>query len=190
MGIITKNDDKKKNVSVMVRIPKNIANIIDTCVGNTHSSRPDFVIDGIRAFSRYISDCEKEILDYIEEKKDASQDVKIAFYRESIKSQTQSFRDEINAADRSEKDVDVLLSLPSKLALEIDLIVDRTGCFRNRQEYIKASTVYLSVRLGSVSKITMASNDLLNGNKSTRELREKLERMKERTVKSRNDDER
>ena len=179
MGIITKKDEKKKNVSVMVRIPKNIANIIDTCVGNTHSSRPDFVIDGIRAFSRYISDCEKDILDYIEEKKDASQDVKVAFYRESIKSQTQSLRDEINAADRSEKDVDVLLSLPSKLSLEIDLIVDRTGCFRNHQEFIKASTVYLSTRMGSVTDGTVKVNEFLRANQSTEDLREQIRKMKE-----------
>ena len=179
MGTITK-DDGKKNVSVMVRMPKNICNIIDTCVGNTHSSRPDFVIDGIRAFNRFICDCESDILKFIDEKKDADYSVKVEFYHESMKSMTQIYRDEVkNSAVRSDKDVDILLSLPRQLAAEIDMTVVRTGCFRSRQELIKSAAVYLSIRLGAVNESIKMMNVFLEGNQSTIEMKKELERIRE-----------
>ena len=173
---ITKDD--KKNESVMIRVPRNIANIIDTCVGNTHSSRPDYVIDGIRAFLRYIADCEKDTLDYISEKEDAERSVKIEFYRESMRSMTQIYKDEFNAAKSSDRDVDILLSLPSKLSLEINLTVERTGCFRNRQELIKSAIVYLSVRIKSTTDNVVKTLEFLRSNQSTEDLREQIRKMK------------
>ncbi len=176
METITKKGTK--NVSLMVRMPKNITNIIDTCVGNTHGSRPDFVIDGIRAFSRYICDCEYEILEYLKDREDADRNVQIEFYRETIRSRTQAYRDEIKLADKTERDVDILLSLPSKLAIEIDLTVDRTGCFRNRQEFIKSAAAYLAARLGSTTRNTNRVLDFLKGNQSTMDLQEQIQKMR------------
>lgn len=182
MGTITK-DDGKKNVSVMVRMPKNICNIIDTCVGNTHSSRPDFVIDGIRAFGRYICDCENDILKFLEERGDADRNVKIEFYRESIRDMTQTYRDEVkNAADRSEKDVDILLSLPRQIAAEIDLTIVRTGCFRSRHEYIKSAAVFLSMRMKATTDGSLRVNEFLKGNQSTEDLQEQIQRMKKEMI--------
>ena len=176
METITKKGTK--NVSLMVRMPKNITNIIDTCVGNTHGSRPDFVIDGIRAFSRYICDCEYEILEYLKDREDADRNVQIEFYRETIRSRTQAYRDEIKIADKTERDVDILLSLPSKLAMEIDMTVGRTGCFRNRQEFIKSAAVFLSTRIKTMTDAIVKVNLFLKSNQSTEELQEQIERMK------------
>ena len=176
METITKKGTK--NVSLMVRMPKNITNIIDSCVGNTHGSRPDFVIDGIRAFNRYICDCEYEILEYLKDREDADRNVQIEFYRETIRSRTQAYRDEIRLADKTERDVDILLSLPNKLAIEIDLTVDRTGCFRNRQEFIKSAVVYLSVRMKNTGSNIVQVIDFLKESRSTENLQEQVEKMR------------
>ena len=52
-GTITKNEGKRTK-QVMVRIPKSTAEQIDDFAGNTHSSRPDFIIDSIRQFTDFI----------------------------------------------------------------------------------------------------------------------------------------
>ena len=178
MGIITK-DDGKKNASLMVRMPSTLAEMIDVCVGQTHSSRPDYVIDGIREFIHFICTNEAEIMRYIDEKKDAARDVKIEFYYESIKSLTQVYRDAASSAsEKSRSDVSILLSIPKGLAAQIDRIVERTRCFKNHQEFIRSSTVYMSMSMGMDNTNSMLTESFLESNQSTKELQIELERLK------------
>ena len=178
MGIITK-DDGKKNTSLMIRMPSNLAEMIDICVGQTHSSRPDYVIDGIRSFIHFICSNEAEIMKYIDEKKDAARDVKIEFYYESIKSLTQIYRNgAASASEKSRSDVSILLSIPKGLAAQIDRTVERTRCFRNHQEFIRSATVYLTMSQGIDNTNSMLIEGFLESNQSTKDLRAELERLK------------
>ena len=179
LGIITK-DDGKRNVSLMVRMPSNIAFVIDHCVGVSHSSRPDFVIDGIRQFMVAISYEEARVFEFIETKKDASREVKLQFYYESMKSFTLTFRNTIaSAAEKSEKkDVDILLSLPKGLAAQIDEFVNRTKAFKNHQEFIKCATIFLSTTMGAVNTNSMLAGTYLINNEATKELQEQVEKMR------------
>lgn len=178
MGIITKNDGKK-NVSLMVRVPDSLALTIDNMVGNTHSSRPDCVIDGIRRFIHFICNAEAEIMTYLQEKSDADRDIRLEFYRESIKSLTETYRKmAVSAISSSKKDVDVLLSLPKGLAAQIDRTVERTGCFKNHQEFVKCSIVYLLMEIGAENTNAMLTESYLQSNQSTSELKKQIEKMK------------
>ncbi|MDY0224668.1 MAG: hypothetical protein RBR05_04655 [Candidatus Methanomethylophilaceae archaeon] len=179
MGIITKNDGKK-NASLMVRVPDGLALAIDNMVGNTHSSRPDCVIDGVRRFIHFICCTEAEIMIYLQEKSDADRDVRLEFYRESIKSSTESYRKAVaNAISKSEKDIDVLLSLPKGLAAQIDRTVERTECFKNHQEFVKCSIVYLLTEICTENTNAMLADNYLKSNQSTSELRKQIEKMRE-----------
>ena len=150
MGILSKDGGEKRNASMMVRLPSNLARIVDGCVGITHSSRPDFVIDGIRSFIHYINEEENTVMKYLNEKKDASREVKLQFYYETMRNRTEPFRKAITSAVQKskKKDVDVLLSLPRGLAVKIENTTNRTKCFRNHQEFVKAATVYLTYQMG------------------------------------------
>lgn len=178
MGIITK-DDGKKNTSLMVRVPDGLALTIDNMVGNTHSSRPDCVIDGIRRFIHFICSTEAEIMIYLQEKSDADRGIRLEFYKESIKSVTETYRKTVaNAISNSKRDVDVLLSLPKGLAAQIDRTVERTGCFKNHQEFVKCSIVYLIIEVGAENTNAMLTENYLQSNQSTSELKEQIEKMK------------
>lgn len=178
MGIITKNDGKK-NTNLMVRVPDGLALAIDSMVGNTHSSRPDCIIDGIRRFIHFICSTEAEIMLYLQEKSDANRDVRIEFYKESIKSVTETYRESVaNAISKSKRDVDVLVRLPKGLAAQIDYTVERTRCFRNHQEFVKCSIVYLLTEIGADNTNAMLTENYLLNNQSTSELREQIEKMK------------
>jgi len=178
MGIITK-DNGKKNASLMVRVPDGLAFAIDNMVGNTHSSRPDCVIDGIRRFIHFICNTESEIMIYLQEKSDADRDVRLEFYKESIKSSTEPYRKAVTSAiSKSKKDVDVLLSLPRGLAAEIDRTVERTGCFKNHQEFVKCSVVFLLREIGAENTNATLTENYLQSNQSTSELKQQIEKMK------------
>ena len=178
MGIITKNDGKK-NTNLMVRVPDGLALAIDSMVGSTHSSRPDCIIDGIRRFIHFICSTEAEIMTYLQEKSDANRDVRIEFYKESIRSLTETYRESVaNAISKSKRDVDVLVRLPKGLATQIDSTVERTGCFRNHQEFVKCSIVFLLVEIGADNTNAMLTENYLLNNQSTSELREQIEKMK------------
>lgn len=179
MGILSKKNDDKKNASIMVRMPSGLTEVMDmTAVGNTHSSRPDFVIDGIRSFIRFIVSDEYAILHYLEKKEDVDKAVKVKFYYESLKKDTLVYRNTVvNRIKESRKDVDILLSLPKGLAAEIDRVVERTKCFRNHQEFIKCATLYLITIIASNNTNAIIVNEFLQSNKSTQELEEEIEQM-------------
>ncbi len=178
MGIITKDDGKKKT-GLMVRVPDGLAAAIDNLVGNTHSSRPDCVIDGVRRFIHFICNTEAGIMLYLQEKNDADRGIRLEFYKESIKSLTETYRKSIaNAISNSKRDVDVLLSLPKGLAAQIDRTVERTGCFKNHQEFVKCSIVYLLMEVGADNTNAMLTESYLQSNQSTTELREQIEKMR------------
>ncbi len=179
MGILSKKNDDKKNASIMVRMPSGLTEVMDmTAVGNTHSSRPDFVIDGIRTFIRFIISDEYSILRYLEKKEDVDKAVKVKFYYESLKKDTLIYRNTVvNRIKESKKDVDILLSLPKGLAAEIDRVVERTQCFRNHQEFIKCATLYLITMIASDNTNAVVVNEFLQSNKSTQELEEEIEQM-------------
>ena len=180
MGILSKSDENKKNASIMVRMPSNLAMIIDMSVGISYTSRPDYVIDGIRRFVHYINNEEAAIMLYLQEKEDAARDVKLEFYYASMKERTEIYRKAVvSAAEKSKKkDVDILLSLPKGLASQIDRIVERTKCFRNHQEFIKASSIYLIMILGMDNTNDMLTTNFLESNQSTKDLREQIEKMR------------
>ena len=180
MGILSKTGDDKKNASIMVRMPSNLALVIDTTVGISYTSRPDFVIDGIRRFVHYINNEEAAIMTYLQEKEDAARDVKLEFYYASIKERTDTYRKAVaSAAEKSKKkDVDILLSLPKGLASQIDRAVERTKCFRNHQEFIKSGTVYLTTLIGMDNTNDMLTASFLESNQSTKDLREQIDKMK------------
>jgi len=189
MGILSKTGDDKKNASIMVRMPSNLAMIIDMSVGTAYTSRPDFVIDGIRRFVHYINNEEAGIMLYLQEKEDAARDVKLEFYYETIKEKTEMYRNMIvSAAEKSQKkDVDILLSLPKGLASQIDRLVERTKCFRNHQEFIKAGSCYLIILLGADNTNDMLTASFLESNQSTKDLREQIDKMKKEMEKGRRD---
>jgi len=179
MGIITK-DDGKNRVSLMVRMPHGMAEVIDMSVGILYTSRPDFVIEAIRRFIHYVCNEEAGIMLYLQDKKDADRDVRLEFYRESIREKTELFRNTAaEAAAKSKRDVDILLSLPKGLASEIDRTVERTGCFRNHHEFVKSATVYLMIEMAADNTNAMLTDNFLVSNQTTSELRAQIDRMKE-----------
>ena len=180
MGILSKTDNNKKNASIMVRMPSSLSMMIDMSVGISYTSRPDFVIDGIRRFIHYINNEEAAIMLYLQEKEDAARDVKLEFYHETIEEKTEMYRNMVGSASAKSKrkDVDILLSLPKGLASQIDRMVERTGCFRNHQEFIKTGSAYLIVLLGMDNTNDMLTTDFLESNQSTKDLREQIEKMR------------
>lgn len=189
MGILSKDKGEKRNASIMVRMPSNLAMVIDMSVGLSYTSRPDFVIDGIRRFVHYINNEEASIMLYLQEKEDAARDVKLEFYYESMKERTEMYRKAVvSAAEKSKKkDVDVLLSLPKGLAAQIDGIVERTRCFRNHQEFIKAGSIYLIMIMGMDNTNEMLTTNFLESNQSTKDLREQIEKMRKEMEEGRRD---
>lgn len=189
MGILSKTDINKKNASIMVRMPSNLAMIIDMSVGISYTSRPDFVIDGIRRFIHYINNEEAAIMLYLQEKEDAARDVKLEFYYAAMKEKTEMYRKAVSSASEKskKKDVDILLSLPKGVASQIDRIVERTKCFRNHQEFIKAGTVYLTTIMGMDNTNDMLTTNFLESNQSTKDLREQIEKMRKEMEKERDE---
>lgn len=180
LGILSKDNGEKRNASIMVRMPSNLTLIIDQCVGISHSSRPDFVTDGVRSFIHYIITEEDAVMKYLKEKEDASREVKLQFYYESMKNKTEMFRKAVvSAAEKStKKDVDILLSLPRGLASQIDGVVNRTKCFRNHQEFVKAATVYLTTQMGTDNTNELDVLNFLESNQATKDLQEQIEKMR------------
>lgn len=180
LGILSKDNGEKRNASIMVRMPSNLALIIDQCVGITHSSRPDFVTDGIRSFIHYIITEEDSVMRYLKEKEDASREVKLQFYYETMKNKTEMYRKAVvSAAEKStKKDVDILLSLPRGLASQIERVVERTKCFRNHQEFVKAATVYLTTQMGTDNTNENIVLNYLESNQATKDLQEQIEKMR------------
>lgn len=179
MGILTKTDGKK-GVSVMVRMPSSITMILDMAVGSTHSSRPDFVIDGIRSFLHYIINEEAGLMLYLQEKDTIDYDVKLQFYYEAIKNRTEAYRNSVHSAQERDgkKVVDILLSVPKGLLAEVERTVERTKCFRNHQEFIKCATFYRIALMGADNTNTMLTENFLISNNTTKDLRDQISIMK------------
>ena len=184
MGILSNESEYRKSISMMIRLPSAITELLDGGIGLTHSSRPDFVTDGIRSFLHYICVEEKNILDFLEKKEDASREVKIQFYYETIKLKTELYRKTLmNAAEQSKKkDVDILLSLPIGLVGRIENTVNRTKCFRNRQEFVKAATVFVGIQYGLDNEVECNIENFLESNQSTKEIEEQIAKMREEMI--------
>ena len=143
-GKIT-NPEGKRTKQVMVRFPKYTVELIDDYAGNTHSSRPDFVIDSVR---QYISHIINEVTVAITEIEtvDVSKQAKDLFFIERMGErmflETESYRKSKKSSPKGQ-DVSVLISFPTGLNDMILNTVKFTNLFSSNQELIKIAVHWM-----------------------------------------------
>lgn len=150
-GKIT-DSESKKTKQVMIRFPKYTVECIDDFAGDTHSSRPDFVIDSIR---QYVAHIVREAALVITEVDgvDVSNQAKEAFFYERMSermfSETESYRKSKENSPKGQ-DVSVLISMPLGLNRMVLEIVDSTDLFSSNQEIIKTAVHWMITQMNEI----------------------------------------
>lgn len=143
-GCITETK-KKKNKQVMVRIPRTTAERIDRYAGNTHSSRPDFIIDSIRQYIAHVADMASSVIvqmNNLDVSKQAKEVYFVQYMNEQLGTEFDSYRN-ARGLDQKTQEVSVLISVPVGLQNQITELVRSTGLFSGNQEFIKVSVHYM-----------------------------------------------
>ncbi len=152
-GKVTDSDGKRTK-QVMVRFPKYTVERIDDYAGDTHSSRPDFVIDSVRQYIPHILREAATVITEIEGI-DVSRQAKDMFFIERMGermfSETESYRKSKESSPKGQ-DVSVLVSFPIGLNDKVRRTVEATGLFSSNQELIKIAVHWTLNHIGDVEK--------------------------------------
>ena len=177
-GKVTDSDGKRTK-QVMVRFPKYTVERIDDYAGDTHSSRPDFVIDSVRQYIPHIVHEAALVITEIEGVDVSSQAKGMFFYErmsERIFQEIESYRKSKESSPKGQ-DVSVLISIPVGLNASIFRIVESTGFFSSNQELIKTAVHWMFTNLESVRdgmSLISGFNSSIDGKKSLEEELRKL----------------
>jgi hypothetical protein len=140
----TISEDDKRTRPVMIRIPVPVASMIDDFAGNTHTFRPDFIVDAIRQYYPYFLRLSAQLVQEMEPLQ-ASDEAKRKYFgqrmAELISNEFTLYRKAMESTNRRD-DVNVLVSMPVGLLEMLDPILE-LGVFRNNQEFYKVSLFYL-----------------------------------------------
>lgn len=143
---------KKRTKQVMVRIPRSTVERIDDFAGNTHSSRPDFIIDSVRQYITHVMDEASFVVVSIEGLEVSKQAKEVYFAQqmgERLYHEFDSYR-KSREGNQKIKDVSVLISMPIGLLRMISEVVGCTGLFSNNQEFIKVSVHYMFRQMSEI----------------------------------------
>ena len=178
-GKVTDSDGKRTK-QVMVRFPRYTVERIDDYAGDTHSSRPDFVIDSVR---QYIPHIVKEATTVITEIEgvDVSRQAKDMFFIERMGermfSETESYRKSKESSPKGQ-DVSVLVSFPVGLNEMILRTIECTGLFSSNQELIKTAVHWLFIQMDNIEKTMETISDYQMSENVGRVLEEELEKLR------------
>jgi hypothetical protein len=176
LGIITNKGDEKKTKGVMVRLPSNVTTVIDSFVGRSHSSRPDFIVDAIRQYLMYVSIFEAEAILKVQDK-DVSYTAKKAFYIEFMELHLDRMKKMYHSLQEQAKgrDVDVLLSMYPITIEMINGVVERTQFFKNHQEFIKLAIMNLIILMASYNTNELLISNFLQDPEDLKKLKKELD---------------
>ena len=178
--IITKNEGKRTK-QVMVRIPRSTAEQIDEFAGDTHSSRPDFIIDSIRQFTDYIVR-ETASIAVQTETTEYSREVKEAYFKEEALKRFFWEYDTYSTAKKNEprsKEVSVLVSIPVGLLDIVNNVVEITDLFSGVQEYIKVAIYHMFRRSREFESSREALSEFRSVVEGTILLEDELQQLRE-----------
>ena len=164
----------KRTKQVMVRFPKFTVECIDDFAGDTHSSRPDFVIDAVRQYIPHlISDATTVITEI--EGVDVSRQAKDVFFYERMSecmfTEAESYRKSKDSSPKGQ-DISVLVSIPVGLNGMIADMVEFTGLFSSNQELIKIAVHWMINHMNDVKQ----GLELVSGFQSTKDNGRALEK--------------
>ena len=152
-GKVTDSDGKRTK-QVMVRFPKYTLERIDDYAGNTHSSRPDFVIDSVRQYIPHIVREAATVITEIEAV-DVSRQAKELFFFERMGErmfpETESYRNSKESSPKGQ-DISVLVCFPTGLNDKILRTVEATSLFSSNQELIKIAVHWMLNHVDEVEK--------------------------------------
>lgn len=168
----------KRTKAVMVRLPRYTAEAIDEFAGDTHSSRPDFIIDATRQYiSHLLSEAFSvtiriEPVDVSDQAKDA------VFYEEMGRRMFPEVNAYKNAKEGSARgqDVSVLVSMPNGLRKSIAEIID-IGLFFSNQELIKTAVHWLLSRMDAMKEELETVSELCLKEEGNRTLDKEIKRL-------------
>ena len=150
-GKVTDSDGKRTK-QVMVRFPKYTVERIDDYAGDTHSSRPDFVIDSVRQYIPHIVREAATVITEIEGV-DVSRQAKDMFFIERMGErmfpETESYRKSKESSPKGQ-DVSVLVSFPVGLNDMILKTVESTRLFSSNQDFIKTAVHWMFGQMDDV----------------------------------------
>ena len=127
----------------MIRVPKTVGDAIDTCVGRTHLSRPDVILDACRQFRVALVSFEHSLIESIKDK-DVSIEAKDRYYREEVWKFTDPYREFYNKQVKDSKGevLSILLTMPPGEQIQIEGVVSRDPDIRTHQDYYKLALGY------------------------------------------------
>ncbi len=178
-GKVTDSDGKRTK-QVMVRFPKYTVERIDDYAGDTHSSRPDFVIDSVRQYIPHIVREAATVITEIEGV-DVSRQAKDMFFIERMGErmfpETESYRKSKESSPKGQ-DVSVLVSFPVGLNEMILRTVEYMGLFSSNQDLIKTAVHWLFVQMDIFEKTLETISDYHMSDNVGRALEEELEKLR------------
>lgn len=152
-GKIT-NCEGKKTKQVMVRFPRFTVECIDDFTGDTHSSRPDFVIDAVRQYIPHVICDAATAITEMEGVNVSHQAKDVFFYErmsESMFPEAESYRKSKDSSPKGQ-DISVLVSMPVGLNQMIADVVESTGLFSSNQELIKTAVHWMINHMNDVKQ--------------------------------------
>lgn len=178
-GKVTDSDGKKTK-QVMVRFPKYTVERIDDYAGDTHSSRPDFVIDSVRQYIPHIVREAATVITEIEGV-DVSRQAKNMFFIERMGErmfpETESYRKSKESSPKGQ-DVSVLVSFPVGLNEMILRTVEYTGLFSSNQEFIKTAVHWMFEQMSNIGSMADFLFDFQSSKVESQSLEEELKRLR------------
>ena len=174
------DSDGKRTKQVMVRFPKYTVERIDDYAGDTHSSRPDFVIDSVRQYIPHIVREAATVITEIEGV-DVSRQAKDMFFIERMGErmfpETESYRKSKESSPKGQ-DVSVLVSFPTGLNDMILKTVDFTTLFSSNQELIKTAVHWMLNHVDDVEKALEVISEFQSTKDNGKTLENELERIR------------
>lgn len=178
-GKVTESDGKRTK-QVMVRFPKYTVERIDDYAGDTHSSRPDFVIDSVRQYMAHIVGEAVTIITEIEGV-DVSRQAKDMFFIERMGermfSETESYQNSKESSPKGQ-DISVLVSFPMGLNDMIIRTVESTSIFSSNQEFIKIAVHWMLNHTSDVEKGLDVISEFQSTKDNGKSLEKELERIR------------
>ncbi|QHK17997.1 hypothetical protein JS82_07710 [Methanomassiliicoccaceae archaeon DOK] len=178
-GKVTDSDGKRTK-QVMVRFPKYTVERIDDYAGDTHSSRPDFVIDSVRQYIPHIVREAATVITEIEAV-DVSRQAKDMFFIERMGErmfpETESYRKSKEGSPKGQ-DISVLVSFPTGLNDRILRTVESTNLFSSNQELIKTAVHWMLNHMGDVENGLEVVSEFQSTRDNGKALEKELERIR------------
>lgn len=178
-GKVTEPDGKRTK-QVMVRFPKYTVERIDDYAGDTHSSRPDFVIDSVRQYITHIIWEAATVITEIETI-DVSRQAKDLFFFERMGErmfpETESYRKSKESSPKGQ-DISVLVSFPTGLNDKVHKTVESTSLFSSNQDLIKTAVHWMLNHMDDMEKGLEVVSEFQSTKDNGKALEKELERIR------------